>query len=109
MSLEIEQYGNNLVEEDSQSLSSIYRQISIEFNDCFDEVYEHNNILAYIDEYFPIEIKHIDNTKFINDVTFFKLVSISLIELNFINTLHLIIFLLFILIFYIFFLKDNKF
>ena len=38
MSLEIEQYGNNLVEEDSQSLSSIYRQISIEFNDCFDEV-----------------------------------------------------------------------
>lgn len=80
MSLEIEQYGNNLVEEDSQSLSSIYRQISIEFNDCFDEVYEHNNILAYIDEYFPIEIKHIDNTKFINDVTFFNTTLVGLIK-----------------------------
>lgn len=58
--------------EDVQSLKSIYRQISIEFNDCYDEVEENNLLVNYIDLCFPIEFKQIPTLKLAQDLTLFN-------------------------------------
>ena len=63
---------NNLMIEDVQSLTSIYRQISTEFNDCFDEIDENKLLCKFIDECFSKDFKQIDSKIIINDVTLFN-------------------------------------
>lgn len=58
--------------EDIQSLKSIYRQISIEFNDCFDEVEETNLLVSFIDGCFSIEFKQIPTLTLAQDLTLFN-------------------------------------
>lgn len=63
---------NNIMNEDIQSLSSIYRQISTEFNDCFDEIDENKFLFKLIDDCFPLKFKQIESKKIIEDVTLFN-------------------------------------
>ena len=63
---------NNLMIEDTQSLTSIYRQISTEFNDCFDEIDENKLLYKFIDECFTKDFKQIDSKIIIIDVTLFN-------------------------------------
>lgn len=62
----------NSTSDDIQSLQSIYRQISVNFNEHFDEIDENNQLYKYIDDCFSIDFKHIESEKLINDITLFN-------------------------------------
>lgn len=66
--------------DDLQSLASIYRQISVEFNDSYDELSENNLLYDIIDKCFTTEFKRIDNKILINDVTLFNGKLVELIK-----------------------------
>lgn len=63
---------SNIINEDIQSLNSIYTQLSTRFNDNFDEVDETKLLYKYIDECFDTDFKRIDAKEIITDVTLFN-------------------------------------